>query len=189
MARVTVEDCLKKINNRFDLVLISTRRARELATGGKEPYLDWENDKPPVVALREIAEGYIDRSILNPKRKKVRPVATETSLESEDLASITPPPPPVEGNQDAEQPDQNELLALLSMELAKSKESSENEQDSLASEAATEAPHADPEASSISAELEAPESAESQSETATDTPAEPEAEAADADADQPNDEP
>lgn len=64
MARVTVEDCLKKLDNRFDLVLVSSKRARQLATGGKDPYLDWENDKPTVVALREIAEGYVDRSIL-----------------------------------------------------------------------------------------------------------------------------
>lgn len=64
MARVTVEDCLKKLDNRFDLVLVSSIRSRELATGGKEPYVDWENDKPTVVALREIAEGFVDRSIL-----------------------------------------------------------------------------------------------------------------------------
>ena len=64
MARVTVEDCLEKVGNRFDLVMIATKRARQLA-GGHEPHVEWENDKPTVVALREIAEGYIDRSIMD----------------------------------------------------------------------------------------------------------------------------
>jgi DNA-directed RNA polymerase subunit omega len=57
MARVTVEDCLNHVENRFELVMLSTKRARQLATGGKEPLVQWENDKPTVVALREIAEG------------------------------------------------------------------------------------------------------------------------------------
>ncbi|CAD5204094.1 MULTISPECIES: DNA-directed RNA polymerase subunit omega [Pseudomonas] len=59
MARVTVEDCLEHVANRFELVMLSTKRARQLATGGKEPKLAWENDKPTVMALREIAEGYV----------------------------------------------------------------------------------------------------------------------------------
>ncbi len=57
MARVTVEDCLEHVDNRFELVMLSTKRARQLATGGKEPKVAWENDKPTVVALREIDEG------------------------------------------------------------------------------------------------------------------------------------
>ena len=60
MARVTVEDCLDNVDNRFELVMLSSKRARQLATGGKEPKVAWENDKPTVVALREIAEGLID---------------------------------------------------------------------------------------------------------------------------------
>ena len=60
MARVTVEDCLDNVDNRFELVMLATKRARQLATGGKEPKVAWENDKPTVVALREIAEGLID---------------------------------------------------------------------------------------------------------------------------------
>ena len=67
MARATVEDCLDKVDNRFSLVLIASKRARQLATGGKDPYVEWENDKPTVVALREIADGYVDKSILNRK--------------------------------------------------------------------------------------------------------------------------
>ena len=58
MARVTVEDCLKHVDNRFDLVLLSSKRARQLANG-VDPLLPWENDKPTVMALREIAEGLI----------------------------------------------------------------------------------------------------------------------------------
>ena len=64
MARVTVQDCLEKVDNRFSLVLVASKRARQLATGGKDPFVEWENDKPTVVALREIAEGYVDQSIL-----------------------------------------------------------------------------------------------------------------------------
>jgi DNA-directed RNA polymerase subunit omega len=63
MARVTVEDCLDKVDNRFELVLSATRRARQLANG-KEALVDWENDKPTVVALREIAEGRIGREVI-----------------------------------------------------------------------------------------------------------------------------
>lgn len=58
MARITVEDCLEHVNNRFDLVLAATKRARKLSLGGADPLVDWENDKPTVVALREIAAGH-----------------------------------------------------------------------------------------------------------------------------------
>lgn len=57
MARITVEDCLKIIPNRFDLVTIAAKRARQLARGGFEPTVPRENDKVTVVALREIANG------------------------------------------------------------------------------------------------------------------------------------
>lgn len=67
MARVTVEDCLEHVANRFELVAVSSKRARQLAVEGKEPHVPWENDKPTVVALREIAEGFIDASILDPE--------------------------------------------------------------------------------------------------------------------------
>ncbi len=59
MARVTVEDCLKVIPNRFELTLVAAKRARDLAINGKEPWVKWENDKPTVVALREIAAGHV----------------------------------------------------------------------------------------------------------------------------------
>ncbi|PRB82703.1 DNA-directed RNA polymerase subunit omega [Pseudomonas sp. MYb185] len=64
MARVTVEDCLENVDNRFELVMLATKRSRQIATGGKEPKVAWENDKPTVVALREIAEGLITNEIL-----------------------------------------------------------------------------------------------------------------------------
>lgn len=65
MARVTVEDCLEHVDNRFELVMIASKRARQIATGGKDPKVDWENDKPTVVALREIAEELVDVSVLD----------------------------------------------------------------------------------------------------------------------------
>jgi len=65
MARVTVEDCLDNVDNRFELVMVASKRARQLATGGKEAKVEWENDKPTVVALREIAEGHIDKTVLD----------------------------------------------------------------------------------------------------------------------------
>ncbi len=59
MARVTVEDAVDKIGNRFDLVLIAARRARQIATEGKEPLVEVSNDKATVTALREIEEGLV----------------------------------------------------------------------------------------------------------------------------------
>ena len=59
MARITVEDCLENIDNRFELVLTATKRARQISHGA-EPLVQEENDKPTVIALREIAEGLID---------------------------------------------------------------------------------------------------------------------------------
>lgn len=59
MARVTVEDCLKNVKNRFELVILAAKRARQLMRG-KEAKVEWDNDKPTVVALREIAAGYTD---------------------------------------------------------------------------------------------------------------------------------
>ncbi len=59
MARITVEDCLETINNRFELVLTATKRARQIAHGA-DPLVEEQNDKPTVIALREIAGGLID---------------------------------------------------------------------------------------------------------------------------------
>jgi len=64
MARVTVSDCLEKLDNRFELVLLASRRARQIMDGA-EPSLELENDKPTVVALREIAAGNITEEVLD----------------------------------------------------------------------------------------------------------------------------
>lgn len=64
MARITVEDCIDKIGNRFELVLLATKRARQI-TRGATPLVEIDNDKPTVIALREIAEGKIDLAILD----------------------------------------------------------------------------------------------------------------------------
>ena len=59
MARVTVEDCLENVDNRFELVMVATKRARQLANTAQEPLVAVENDKPTVLALREIAAGHV----------------------------------------------------------------------------------------------------------------------------------
>jgi DNA-directed RNA polymerase subunit omega len=63
MARLTVEDCLEHVDNRFELVLVASKRARQLSMGA-EPLVELENDKPTVLALREIAENKINKSVL-----------------------------------------------------------------------------------------------------------------------------
>jgi DNA-directed RNA polymerase subunit omega len=65
MARVTVEDCLKNVKNRFELVLVAAKRARELMLTGTDAKVTWDNDKPTVVALREIAQGDVTVKILD----------------------------------------------------------------------------------------------------------------------------
>lgn len=64
MARVTVEDCLEHVANRFELVMVAAKRARQIAVHGEQPLVEWENDKPTVLALREIAEGLTTADIL-----------------------------------------------------------------------------------------------------------------------------
>lgn len=63
MARITVEDCLDNVDNRFQLVLVATRRARQLINGA-HAHVPQENDKPTVLALREIAAGFVTNAIL-----------------------------------------------------------------------------------------------------------------------------
>jgi DNA-directed RNA polymerase subunit omega len=70
VARITVEDCVENIPNMFQLVLVAAKRARQLANGA-HAMVDWENDKPTVVALREIAEGYVNESILEEREQSV----------------------------------------------------------------------------------------------------------------------
>ena len=87
MARVTVEDCLDNVDNRFELVLLASKRARQLVQG-KDSKVDWENDKPTVVALREISEGLITNEILvemAAEEKRAR-LAAEAEAEAEAAA-------------------------------------------------------------------------------------------------------
>lgn len=85
MARITVEDCLDKVDNRFELVLVATKRARQLSTGGREPHVKEENDKPTVVALREISEGYVTAEILDEEDVVVVPTIDLSALDAEPL--------------------------------------------------------------------------------------------------------
>ncbi len=68
MARLTVEDCLNHINNRFELILDASKRARQIAMGA-QPGVEWDNDKPTVVALREIADGQLDLAAQEERRQ------------------------------------------------------------------------------------------------------------------------
>lgn len=77
MARITVQDCLENVDNRFELVLAASRRARQVSLGA-EPRVPRENDKPTVIALREIAEGLIGREVLDePETDAVPEAAVE----------------------------------------------------------------------------------------------------------------
>ena len=91
MARITVEDCLQNVDNMFDLVLIAAARARRLANGA-EASLEWENDKPTVMALREIAAGHVGPEILDEPDQKQEDLLAE--LTAEDAG----PPPTIIGN-------------------------------------------------------------------------------------------
>ena len=89
MARVTVEDCLDNVDNRFQLVLVATKRARQIANG-KEPMIAWENDKATVVALREISEGFFDRTILEEQEVEevIETEALATGMAAEGVAEM-----------------------------------------------------------------------------------------------------
>ena len=81
MARITVEDCLEHVENRFDLVLLASRRARQIAQGA-DPLVAAENDKPTVLALREIAEGLISESGMDEMeaKAKIEQISTDDDL-------------------------------------------------------------------------------------------------------------
>lgn len=84
MARVTVQDAVEKIGNRFNLVLVAARRARQMQVGGKDPLVPEENDKSTVIALREIEEGLITNQILN-----VRDRQEQQEQEASELQAVT----------------------------------------------------------------------------------------------------
>ena len=86
MARITVEDCLKHIDNQFDLVMTAAKRARRIANGA-DALVELENDKPTVIALREIAEGLINDEILAEMEEPVEDILS--SEEAEELLAST----------------------------------------------------------------------------------------------------
>jgi DNA-directed RNA polymerase subunit omega len=95
MARITVEDCLEHVENRFELVMVASKRARQIQTGGKDAMVSEDNDKPTVLALREIAEELVDASILidtaqEEAEESVAALEGAEAAESEEGAIITP---------------------------------------------------------------------------------------------------
>ncbi len=85
MARITVEDCLENIDNIFEMVLVAAKRARRVAHGA-DPMVELENDKPTVIALREIAEGLVTPSIL----EEIEEPVTEDLLQAESIEDVLP---------------------------------------------------------------------------------------------------
>jgi DNA-directed RNA polymerase subunit omega len=85
MARITVEDCLGNIDNIFEMVLVAAKRARRLAHGS-DPMVELENDKPTVIALREIAEGHVTPAIL----EEIEPPPAEEFMQTEVPDEILP---------------------------------------------------------------------------------------------------
>jgi DNA-directed RNA polymerase subunit omega len=81
MARITVEDCLEHVENRFDLVLLAARRARQISQGA-DPLVPAENDKPTVIALREIAENLINTDTMDEMEAKaqIERISTDDDL-------------------------------------------------------------------------------------------------------------
>lgn len=85
MARITVEDCLDNIDNIFEMVLVAAKRARRIAHGA-EPMVELENDKPTVLALREIADGLVTPSIL----EEIEQPATDELMQAESSEDALP---------------------------------------------------------------------------------------------------
>ena len=85
MARITVEDCLNKIDNRFEMVLTATKRARQIAHGA-DPLVEEQNDKPTVIALREIANGLVNPESVNVLQAEIEAAEVfDARLEDEDF--------------------------------------------------------------------------------------------------------
>ena len=87
MARITVEDALEKVSTRYELIILAAKRARQLATGGRRPTLEWEDDKPTVMALREIEAGTVSVDNINDLKVDIADLEQEFSeeLSAEDL--------------------------------------------------------------------------------------------------------
>jgi DNA-directed RNA polymerase subunit omega len=85
MARITVEDCLNYVDNRFELVLVGSKRARQLAVDGRPPLIESENDKPTVLALREIEQGLINLDIIKEIDRDYEIVESEENSDEETI--------------------------------------------------------------------------------------------------------
>ncbi|MCI5763036.1 DNA-directed RNA polymerase subunit omega [Actinobacillus porcinus] len=89
MARVTVQEAVEKIGNRFDLILTAARRARQLQLNQREPLVPEENDKPTVIALREIEKGLINNDIMNMQERQ--DVLAQEKVETDAVSLLTEP--------------------------------------------------------------------------------------------------
>ena len=102
MARITVEDCLEHVDNRFELVMVGSKRARQIAVEGRPALVDEENDKPTVVALREIEQGLVTADILIEVPQDYEIIESTEYSENTETAesSENPDPSPVSTEQD-----------------------------------------------------------------------------------------
>jgi DNA-directed RNA polymerase subunit omega len=102
MARITVEDCLEHVDNRFELVMVGSKRARQIAVEGRPALVDEENDKPTVVALREIEQGLVTADILIEVPQDYEIIESTEEAENTETAesSENPAPSPVSAEQD-----------------------------------------------------------------------------------------
>jgi DNA-directed RNA polymerase subunit omega len=102
MARITVEDCLEHVDNRFELVMVGSKRARQIAVEGRPALVDEENDKPTVVALREIEQGLVTADILIEVPQDYEIIESTEEAENTEAAesSENPAPSPVSTEQD-----------------------------------------------------------------------------------------
>ena len=90
MARITVEGCLENVPSRYDLIVLASKRARQLATGGRRATLEWEDDKPTVMALREIEVGSVTSENINDLKVDIADLEQEFAeeLSTEDLPEV-----------------------------------------------------------------------------------------------------
>jgi DNA-directed RNA polymerase subunit omega len=117
MARVTVEDCVQKVPNRFELVLLAAQRARNISRG-EELTVDRDNDKNPVVALREIAEETIDLSKLEQDLIKSLSRAPEPEPADEEVLDLIPTDQNIFGLQDVTAEEEAQALPVEGEDLA-----------------------------------------------------------------------
>ena len=117
MARVTVEDCVQKVPNRFELVLLAAQRARNLSRG-EELTIDRDDDKNPVVALREIAEETIELPKIEQDLIRSLSRAPEPEPADEEVLDLIPTDQNIFGLQDVSAEEENAVLAAEAEEMS-----------------------------------------------------------------------